>query len=75
MKKRDVDDIIVGLHRLSAAITVFGTYASWHKCESDEAVISKAYMNSAYDALADYAEMLGEQLSAIQYPEVETVEQ
>lgn len=73
--KRTADDIIVGLERLSAMITVFGTFASWHKCENTDSVVTPMVMNNAYDMMADYAEMLEEQLTDIEYPHLKDVKQ
>lgn len=67
--KRDTDDIMAGLDRLSAMLTVFGTYASWHECETEDAKVSPIIMTEAYDMMSDYAQMLREQLQDIQYPE------
>ena len=66
--KMDIDDITVGLDRLSAMITVFGTYASWNRCETDDVTIAPHVVNNAYDMIADYARMLGEQLQELEYP-------
>ena len=66
--KMDTDDVIVGLERLSAMISVFGTYASWNKCGGDDLPVAPHVMNEAYDMIADYARMLGEQLQELEYP-------
>lgn len=63
--KRTIENVSVGLERLSAMLTVFGAYASWNKCETDEAIVSAHVINNAYDMMADYADMLAKQLDSI----------
>lgn len=60
-----VNDVVAGLERLSAMLTVFGTYASWNACESDDSVVTPQQMNLAYDMMSDYAGMLGERLMEV----------
>lgn len=63
MKRDCIMDVSVGIERLGAAIRVLGTYTTNHKCEnSDGDIVNPIQVEMTFDLLADYADLISEQL-------------
>ena len=64
--KQSFEDVSVGLERLGAAIRVLGTYTTNYKCVNCSGdIVVPGQIEMTFDLLADYADLMGEQMDEI----------